>query len=91
MLKETETEKTIVYFEIFLSLEAFKLGGERQSPAPLPPPPPGYAYDLNSLTVATKKKTSSKLTFPVNFYYLFPNSALKVKTNIVLENGINAR
>ena len=49
--------------------------------------PPGYAYDLSSLTVASKKK-SSKLTLPVNFYYLFTKSDLKVKTNIILEKGI---
>ena len=50
--------------------------------------PPGYAYDLSSLTVASKKKKSSKLTLPVNFYYLFTKSDLKVKTNNVLERGI---
>ena len=50
-------------------------------------PPPGYAYDLSSLTVASKKKRS-KLTLPVNFYYLFTKSDLKVKSNIVLERGI---
>ena len=53
-----------------------------------PAPPPGYAYDLSSLTVASKKKKSSKLTLPVNFYYLFTKSDLKVKSNIVLERGI---
>ena len=52
-----------------------------------PGPPPGYAYDLSSLTVASKKK-SSKLTLPVNFYSLFTKSDLKVKSNIVLERGI---
>ena len=49
--------------------------------------PLGYAYDLSSLTVASKKQKSSKLTIPVNFYYLFAKSDLKVKTNIVLERG----
>ena len=49
--------------------------------------PPGNAYDPSSLTVASKKK-SSKLTLPVNFYYLFTKSDLKVKSNIVLERGI---
>ena len=39
MLKETETEETIVFFVTFLSLVAFQLGGGR------PPGPPGYAYD----------------------------------------------
>ena len=39
MLKETETEETIVFFVIFLSLVEFRLGG----PGPLPLPP-GYAY-----------------------------------------------
>ena len=53
-----------------------------------PGPPPGYAYDLSSLTVASKKKKSSKLTLPVNFYYLFTKCDLKVKSNIVLERGI---
>ena len=36
MLKETQTEETIVFFVTFLSLGAFQLGGG--------PPPPGYAY-----------------------------------------------
>ena len=61
----------------FLSWVAFQLGG-----------PPDYAYDLSSLTVASKKKKSGKLTLPVNFYYLFTNFDLKVKSNIVLERGI---
>ena len=39
MLKETETEETIVFFATFLSLVAFQLGG-----AP-PSLPPGYAYE----------------------------------------------
>ena len=79
MLKETEAEETTVFFVTFLSWVAFQLGG--------PWAPPGYAYDLSSLTVASKKK-SSKLTLPVNFYYLFTKSDLKVKSNIVLERGI---
>ena len=76
MLKETE--ETMVFYGTFLSLVAFQLGGG----------PPGYAYDLSSLTVASKKIESSKLTLPVNFYYLFTKSDLKVKTKIVLERGI---
>ena len=80
MLKETEAEETTVSFVTFLSWVAFQLGG--------PWAPPGYAYDLSSLTVASKKKKSSKLTLPVNFYYLFTKSDLKVKSNIVLERGI---
>ena len=64
----------------FLSWVAFQLGGALG--------PPGYAYDLSSLTVASKKKKSSELTLPLNFYYLFTKSDLKVKTNIVLERGI---
>ena len=83
MLNETETEETIVFFVTFLSIVAFQLG-EGAGPCPLPP---GYAHDLNSLTAASKK-TSSKLTLPVNFYYLFTKSDLKVETNIVLERGI---
>ena len=55
MLKEIEAEETTVFFVTFLSWVAFPPG-----------PPPGYAYDLSSLTVASKKK-SSKLTLPVNF------------------------
>ena len=39
MLKETETEETIVFFVTFLSFVAFQLGGR----APWPPPL-GYAY-----------------------------------------------
>ena len=76
MLKETETEETVVFYVKFLSLVAFQLGGGRA---------PGYDYVLSSLTVASKKKISIKLTLPVNFYYLFTKSDLKVKTNIVLE------
>ena len=48
----------------------------------------GYAYDLSSLTVASKKKRSGKLTLPVNFCYLFTKSDLKAKTNIALERGV---
>ena len=36
MLKETDTEETIVFFVTFLSLVAFQLGG--------PGPPSGFAY-----------------------------------------------
>ena len=39
MLKETETEETIVFFVTFLSLVAFQLGGGGRAP-------PGYAYDV---------------------------------------------
>ena len=39
MLKETQTEETIVFFVTFLSLGAFQWGA-----GPLPPLPPGYAY-----------------------------------------------
>ena len=80
MLKETEAEETTVFFVTFLSWVAFQLGGGLG--------PPGYAYDLSSLTVASKKKKSSKLTLLVNFYNLFTKSDLKVKSNIVLERGI---
>ena len=48
MLKETEAEATTVFFVTFLSWVAVQLGG--------PWAPPGYAYGLNSLTVASKKK-----------------------------------
>ena len=48
MLKETEAEETTVFFVTFLSWVAFQLGG--------PLGPPGYAYDLSSLTLASKKK-----------------------------------
>ena len=41
MQKETETEKTIIFFVTYLSLVAIQLG-ER----PLAPPPLGYAYAL---------------------------------------------
>ena len=41
MLKETETEETIVFSVIFLSLVEFRLGGDRP-----PGPPPGYAFGL---------------------------------------------
>ena len=40
MLKETETEETIVFFATFLSLVGFQLGGGGRAPCP----PPGYAY-----------------------------------------------
>ena len=80
MLKETEAKATTVFFVTFLSWVAVQLGG--------PCAPPGYAYDLSSLTVASKKKKRSKLTLQVNFYYLFTKSDLKVKSNIVLERGI---
>ena len=49
MLKETEAEATTVFFVTFLSCVAVQLGGG-------PWAPPGYAYDLSSLTVASKKK-----------------------------------
>ena len=38
MLKETETEETIVFFVTFLSMVVFQLRGW------VPWPPPGYAY-----------------------------------------------
>ena len=79
MLKETEAKKTTVFCDIFI-MDSISIGGGWA--------PPGYAYDLSSLTVASKKKKSNKLTLPVNFYYLFTKSDLKVKTNIVLERGI---
>ena len=43
MLKETEAEETTVFFVTFLSWLAFRA-------------PPGYAYDLSSLTLESKKK-----------------------------------
>ena len=48
MLKETEAEKNNSFFVTFLSWVAFQLGG--------PLGPPGYAYNLSSQTVASKKK-----------------------------------
>ena len=42
MLKETETEETIVFFVTILSLVGFQSGGGR---APCPPPH-GYAYEV---------------------------------------------
>ena len=48
MPKETEAEETTVFFVTFLSWMHFNWGG--------PWAPPGYAYDLSSLTVASKKK-----------------------------------
>ena len=48
MLKETEAEETTVFFVTFLSWVAVQLGG--------PWALPGYAYDLSSLTLASKKK-----------------------------------
>ena len=50
MLKETEAEETTVSFVTFLSLVAFQLGGGGDWAHF------GYAYDLSSLTVASKKK-----------------------------------
>ena len=47
MLKETETEETIVSFVTVLSFVAFQLRGAG---------PPGYAYNPSSLTVASEKK-----------------------------------
>ena len=46
MLKETETEETIVFFVTFSSLVAFNWGG----PGP-PGPSPGYAYARDPLTL----------------------------------------
>ena len=43
MLKETITEKTVVFFVTFLSLVAFQLGGGGLALWP----PPGYAYAPN--------------------------------------------
>ena len=50
MLKETKTEKTIVFFVAFLSLVAFQLGGGL---------PPGFAYDPNEV-----EQHHSKFVFP---------------------------
>ena len=41
MIKEAETEETIVFFVTFLSLVAFQLGGGGLGPMG---PPSGYAY-----------------------------------------------
>ena len=48
MLKETETEETVVFFVTFLSLVTFQLGGG--GPGPLGPPS-SYAYVLNAGTL----------------------------------------
>ena len=44
MLKETETEETIVFFVTFFSLVAFQLGGGAGPWAPF-----GYAYGFTQL------------------------------------------
>ena len=56
MLKETETEETIVFFVTFLSFVAFQLGGPG-SLAPLP----GYAYD----TIEAEKNYANERTILV--------------------------
>ena len=45
MLKETEAEETIDFFVAFLSLVAFRLGGQA-------PCPPGYAYAVPTINAA---------------------------------------
>ena len=52
MLKETETEETIVFFETFLSLVAFQLGG----PAPLGPPLAKLMLGIFSKSIERKPK-----------------------------------
>ena len=66
MLKETETEETIVSFVTFLSLVAFQL----RWPAPRATPITRVALQQQA------KKNSSKLTLAVNFYYLVAKSDL---------------
>ena len=51
MLKETETEETIVFFETFLSLVAFRLGE------------PGYAYATGYPGYAYATTTLSQISF----------------------------
>ena len=55
LLKETESEETIVFFVTFLSLVAFQLGGGAGPPGPSP----GYAYgsSLSSPYLHVKSKT----------------------------------
>ena len=58
MLKETETEETIVFFVTFLSLVAFQLGGGAGPPGP----PSGYAYaggPLNPLSQGLQEGESN--------------------------------
>ena len=44
MLKETETEETIVFFHIFI-IGGISIGA---GPGPLAPSPPGHAYDCGN-------------------------------------------
>ena len=50
MLKETETEDTIVFFATFLSLVAFQLGGGGARA------PPGYAYASSQCSNLSKNR-----------------------------------
>ena len=53
MLKKTETEETIGFFDTFLSLVKFQLGG----PAP---PPLAYAYALSEENKKSVRKFSAR-------------------------------
>ena len=65
MLKETETEETIVFFVAFLSLVAVQLGGGR---APCLPPP-GYAYVRSSvLSLMTIEDETDETLFCIKEY-----------------------
>ena len=73
MLKETETEETIVFFVTFLSLVAFQLGGRRAPCAPLATPivPPQTAVckmrTSFSFAHPFKLRMFITLDFPVSF------------------------
>ena len=75
MLKEIETEETIVFFVTFLSLVAFQLGGARA-----PKAPPSYAYDeviaLQLAKESTKIIASVNLTKNLQFLRLFSCSVI---------------
>ena len=54
MLEETETEETIGFFVIFLSLVTFQLRGRGG-----PLGPPGYTYVLGSFVLEMKKLSAT--------------------------------
>ena len=63
MLKETESEETIVFFVTFLSLVAFQSRGA----GPLPSPP-DYVYAWDVLFVlGAQKYNQNKLAILLNF------------------------
>ena len=62
MLKETETEETLVFFVTFLSLVAFQFGGPSLLIPPPPPPPATHMFRTSALGTLFHKMNNDLMT-----------------------------